>query len=95
MHRSIQGTLTRPQNSSRFASDWISAQFWLDHSTKTLAITADDQQWTLEAEEPELLAKALDHFPGQVGEFNAKLKVLLIPGAHQIVGTSFFRLRNP
>lgn len=95
MHGFIGQSITLPQVSARFSSDWISARFWVDHSTGQLTVAADGERWNLEAEDPELLDKVLDPTQPKDGEFNSALRILLVPRAHEIAGTSFFRLRNP
>ncbi|WP_345472293.1 hypothetical protein QMQ05_01135 [Glutamicibacter ectropisis] len=95
MQSSTQEPLALPQNSARFSSDWISARFWKDRTTGQLTIAADGQLWNLEPEQPELLDKVLDPATVNDAEFNAHLKILLVPRAHEIAGTSFFRLRHP
>ncbi|MDO2933432.1 hypothetical protein [Paeniglutamicibacter sulfureus] len=77
----------------RFTGDWIAAWLHLDADTDLLHIGAGPDEWVLEALAPRKLSAALvGRGPVEV-QFNPELLVLLLPGAHELVGSSFFRLR--
>ncbi|WP_313814494.1 hypothetical protein [Glutamicibacter sp.] len=76
----------------RFANDWISAWLQFDQDTNLLHIGAGPHEWLFEPVESAKLASVLSEGEQLRGEFNPGLKIALIPGAHQIAGTSFFRL---
>jgi hypothetical protein len=77
----------------RFAGDWITAWLHLDAHTDLLHVGAGPHEWVLEALAPQKLSAALaGRGPVEV-QFNPELLVLLLPGAHELVGSSFFRLR--
>lgn len=88
-------TLTTVSPSSllpRFAGDWITAWLDLDRDTGLLHIGAGPTEWVLEAYAPHKLTDALaGRGPVEI-QFNPELLVVLLPGAHQLVGSSFFRL---
>ncbi len=77
----------------RFANDWISAWLQFDSGTGLLHIGAGPREWILEPVDPLKLSSAVDSGIQVQGQFNPGLKIALIPGSHQLVGSSFFRLR--
>ncbi len=77
----------------RFANDWISAWLQFDQGSNLLHIGAGPREWLLEPVEPAKIASVLGSGEQLLGEFNPGLKIALVPGAHQVAGTSFFRLR--
>lgn len=76
----------------RFANDWVSAWLQFDASSNLLHVGAGPHEWLLEPVDPTALRTVLGSGRQLRGEFNPDLKIALIPGAHQQVGTSFFRL---
>ena len=86
---------TTPSNPlPRFAGDWITAWVTLDQVSGLLHIGAGPEEWLLEAMAPDKLAAALKSSGVIEAEFNPELRVLMIPGAHEQAGSSFFRLRS-
>ncbi|MFL4473697.1 hypothetical protein ACIPVK_06865 [Paeniglutamicibacter sp. MACA_103] len=77
----------------RFAGDWITAWLNLDAETDLLHVGAGPDEWLLEALAPHKLSAALEGHGPVEGQFNPELLVVLLPGAHELVGSSFFRLR--
>lgn len=78
----------------RFAGDWITAWLEIDHDTGLLHVGSGPDDRVLEALAPHKLAAALaGRGPVEV-QFNPELLVVLVPGAHELVGSSFFRLRT-
>lgn len=77
----------------RFAGDWITAWLHLDAETGLLHVGAGPDEWVLEALAPHRLSSALQGRGPVEVQFNPELLVLLLPGAHELVGSSFFRLR--
>lgn len=98
MHNVILAHSADPVQASnplpRFGGDWISAWLHFDLSTGLLHVGAGPHDWILEPVDPEKLRVALDSNRPVIGQFNPDLKIALVPGAHQITGTSFFRLRS-
>lgn len=78
----------------RFAGDWITAWVTLDPVSGLLHIGAGPEEWLLEAMAPDKIAAALKASGAIEAEFNPELLVLMIPGAHEQAGSSFFRLRD-
>ena len=78
----------------RFIGDWIAAWLRLDTQTGLLHVGAGPEQWVLEALAPHQLAAALNGRGPVEVQFNPELLVVLLPGAHELVGSSFFRLRE-
>lgn len=79
---------------TRFAGDWITAWIEVHDDTGLLHVGAGPREWVLEALAPHKLFKAMaGHGPLEV-EFNPELLVVLLPGAHKLVGSSFFRLHS-
>lgn len=78
----------------RFAGDWITAWIDLHDDTGLLHVGAGPREWVLEALAPHKLFKAMAGRGPLEVEFNPELLVLLVPGAHKLVGSSFFRLRS-
>lgn len=89
-------TLATPSTTNplpRFSGDWITAWIDLDNDTGLLHVGAGPDEWVLEALAPHKLSAALaGRGPVEV-QFNPELLVVLLPGAHELVGNSFFRLR--
>lgn len=77
----------------RFAGDWITAWLDLDAETGLVHVGAGPDEWVLEALAPHKLSAALEGRDPVEVQFNPELLVLLLPGAHELVGSSFFRLR--
>ncbi|WP_146111944.1 hypothetical protein [Arthrobacter sp. MYb227] len=78
----------------RFTGDWITAWINLDPTSGLLHIGAGPEEWLLEAIAPDKLEAALRSSGASEAEFNPELLVLMIPGAHEQAGSSFFRLRG-
>ena len=77
----------------RFSGDWITAWLDIDNDNSLLHVGAGPDEWVLEALAPHKLSAALaGRGPVEV-QFNPELLVVLLPGAHELVGNSFFRLR--
>lgn len=77
----------------RFTGDWITAWLDLDAETDLLHVGAGPHEWVLEALAPHKLSAALEGRGPVEVQFNPELLVALLPGAHELVGSSFFRLR--
>jgi hypothetical protein len=77
----------------RFAGDWITAWLDIDNDTSLLHVGSGPGEWVLEALAPQRLSAALDGRGPVEVQFNPELLVVLVPGAHELVGDSFFRLR--
>lgn len=77
----------------RFSGDWITAWVSLDPASGLLHVGAGPEEWLLEAVAPHKLAAILDSAEAIEAEFNPELLVVMIPGAHEQAGSSFFRLR--
>ena len=78
----------------RFTGDWITAWVTLDQVSGLLYIGAGPEEWLLEAMAPDKLAAAVKSSVALEAQFNPELLVLMIPGAHEQAGSSFFRLRG-
>lgn len=77
----------------RFSGDWITAWLRIDSDTGLLFVGAGPEEWVLEALAPHKLSAAVDGRGPVEVQFNPELLVVLLPGAHELVGDSFFRLR--
>ena len=77
----------------RFSGDWITAWLDIDNDTSLLHVGAGPEEWVLEALAPDKLSAVLEGRGPVEVQFNPELLVVLLPGAHQLVGDSFFRLR--
>lgn len=78
----------------RFAGDWISAWINRDADTGLLHVGSGPHEWVLEALAPQKLTEALTGRGPVEVQFNPELFVVLVPGAHALVGNSFFKLRT-
>ena len=77
----------------RFTGDWITAWLDLDAETGLVHVGAGPDEWVLEALAPHKLSAAVEGRGPVEVQLNPELLVLLLPGAHALVGSSFFRLR--
>ncbi|GAA4378107.1 hypothetical protein [Paeniglutamicibacter cryotolerans] len=76
----------------RFPGDWIEAWLRLCPDSATVHLGTSGMDWILPAADIQALAAALEGAPGAAVQFNPDAGLVLVPGAHQRNGSSFFRL---
>lgn len=76
----------------RFRGDWIEAWLRLCPDSATVHLGTADMDWILPAADIGALAAALDGVPGAAVQFNPDAGLVLVPGAFERHGSSFFRL---
>lgn len=76
----------------RFAGDWIEAWLRLCPDSSTVHLGTSDMDWILPASDIGALASALEGASGAAVQFNPDAGLVLVPGAHERLGSSFFRL---
>lgn len=86
---------TAAHTTPRFANDWIGATLRLCPERRLARIASGGIEWLLAANDIDTLVaaapEALDA-PGVPVEWNPGLERVLVPGAFERVGTSFFAL---
>ncbi|MEE1622238.1 hypothetical protein ACQ3I4_10810 [Zafaria sp. Z1313] len=81
------------RSAPRFAGDWVSATLRLDAHRRIVRLNTGEVEWLLEAEDFDAVSEAVRGRVLADVEWSPDLRRLLVPGAHERAGTSFFRLR--